>query len=89
MDIISIWSQWHSLSREQIEDKAFVQQVLGTKVVFCISAKDVPEEFKVDGQITDESLKTMPGHGARIRLININMTVLILISRLLQTIWDH
>lgn len=42
---------------EQIEDKAFVQQVLGTKVVFCISAKDVPEEFKVDGQITDESLK--------------------------------
>ena len=57
MDIISIWSQWHSLSREQIEDKAFVQQVLGTKVVFCISAKDVPEEFKVDGQITDESLK--------------------------------
>lgn len=57
MDIISMWSQWHSLSREQIEDKAFVQQVLGTKVVFCISAKDVPEEFKVDGQITDESLK--------------------------------
>ena len=34
-----------------------MQQVLGTKVVFCISAKDVPEEFKVDGQITDESLK--------------------------------
>lgn len=56
MDIISLWSQWHSLTPAQIEDKAFVQQVLGTKVVFCISAKDVPEEFKVDGQITDESL---------------------------------
>ena len=56
MDIISMWSQWHSLTQEQIEDKAFVQQVLGTKVVFCISAKDVPAEFKVDGQITDESL---------------------------------
>lgn len=53
MDIISIWSQWHSLSPEQIEDKAFVQQVKGTKVVFCISAKDMPEEFKVNGQITE------------------------------------
>lgn len=56
MDIISLWSQWHSLTPAQIEDKAFVQQVLGTKVVFCISARDVPEQFKVDGQITDESL---------------------------------
>ena len=52
-----ILNVYRSVSREQIEDKAFVQQVLGTKVVFCISAKDVPEEFKVDGQITDESLK--------------------------------
>lgn len=56
MDIISIWSQWHSLSPEQIEDKAFVQQVKGTKVVFCISAKDMPEEFKVDGEITEEGI---------------------------------
>ena len=56
MDIISIWSQWHSLSPEQIEDKAFVQQVKGTKVVFCISAKDMPEEFKVNGQITEEGI---------------------------------
>ena len=56
MDIISMWSQWHSLSKEQIEDKAFVQQVKGTKVVFCISAKDVPEEFKEEGEITDASL---------------------------------
>lgn len=56
MDIISMWSQWHSLSKEQIEDKAFVQQIKGTKVVFCISAKDVPEEFKEEGEITDASL---------------------------------
>lgn len=56
MDIISIWSQWHSLSKEQIEDKAYVQQIKGTKVVFCISAKDMPEEFKVDGQITEEGI---------------------------------
>ena len=33
MDIISMWSQWHSLSREQIEDKAFVQQVLGLSLI--------------------------------------------------------
>lgn len=56
MDIISIWSQWHSLSPEQIEDKAFVQQVKGTKVVFCISAKDMPDVFKVDGEITEEGI---------------------------------
>ncbi len=56
MDIISMWSQWHSLSREQIEDKAFVQQIKGTKVVFCISAKDMPDEFKVDGEITEEGI---------------------------------
>ncbi|WP_418991068.1 glycoside hydrolase family 18 [Alistipes sp.] len=56
MDIISVWSQWHSLTPEQIADKAFVQQVLGAKVVFCISAKDMPEVFKVDGQITEDGI---------------------------------
>lgn len=56
MDIISMWSKWHSLNQEQIADKAFVQQVKGTKVVFCISAKDVPEEFKEDGVITEASI---------------------------------
>lgn len=56
MDIISVWSQWHSLSKEQMADKAFVQQILGAKVVFCISAKDMPAEFKVDGQITEEGI---------------------------------
>lgn len=56
MDIISVWSQWHSLSPEQIADKAFVQKTLGAKVVFCISAKDMPEVFKVDGEITEEGI---------------------------------
>ena len=31
MDIISIWSQWHSLTPEQIADKEFVQKIKGTK----------------------------------------------------------
>lgn len=56
MDIISMWSQWHSLSPEQIADKEFTQKVKGTKVVFCISAKDMPEHFKEDGVITDASI---------------------------------
>lgn len=56
MDIISMWSTWHSLNKQQMEDKAFVQEVLGTKVVFCISAKDVPSVFKEDGAITENSL---------------------------------
>ena len=30
MDIISIWSQWHSLTPEQIADKEFVQKIKGT-----------------------------------------------------------
>ncbi|MEG2491419.1 MAG: glycoside hydrolase family 18 [Alistipes sp.] len=56
MDIISIWSQWHSLNQAQIADKAFVQKIKGTKVVICISARDVPAEFKEDGKITDAAL---------------------------------
>ncbi len=62
MDIISMWSQWHSLTPAQIEDKAYVQQIKGTKVVICISARDVPTEFKefIEGGpehgITDASL---------------------------------
>lgn len=57
MDIISMWSQWHSLSPQQIADKEYVQKVLGTKVVFCISAKDCPSVFKEDGVITEASVE--------------------------------
>lgn len=56
MDIISMWSTWHSLNERQMADKAFVQNVLGTKVVFCISAKDCPEVFKENGVITEASV---------------------------------
>lgn len=56
MDIISMWSQWHSLTPEQIADKEYTQKIKGTKVVFCISAKDMPEHFKEDGVITDASI---------------------------------
>lgn len=56
MDIISMWSKWNDLNEEQIADKAFVQQILGTKVVICISAKSVPDEFLEEGEITETSL---------------------------------
>ncbi|MEG0808467.1 MAG: glycoside hydrolase family 18, partial [Alistipes sp.] len=56
MDIISLWSQWHSLNQAQIDDKAFVQKIKGTKVVICISARDVPAEFKENGEITDAAI---------------------------------
>lgn len=56
MDIISLWSQWWSLTDAQMKDKEFVQKVRGTKVVFCISAKDVPAIFKEEGVITEASL---------------------------------
>lgn len=58
MDIISIWSQWHSLTQQQKDDKAFVQQIMGTKVIFTIFAHDVPEQFLVDGKVTPEGLAT-------------------------------
>lgn len=57
MDIISIWSQWHSLTPEQIADKEYVQKVKGTKVTFTIFLDDLPEEFKVDGEITDDAIE--------------------------------
>lgn len=56
MDIISIWSQWHSLTPEQMADKEFVQKVKGTKVTYTIFAHEVPEPFLVDGRVTPEGL---------------------------------
>lgn len=60
MDILSMWGTWHSLSKAHMADKEFVQKTLGTKIVICILAKDVPAIFKEggteDGEITDESL---------------------------------
>ncbi|MGM9752956.1 MAG: glycoside hydrolase family 18 [Candidatus Cryptobacteroides sp.] len=57
MDVISIWSGWSNLSREQIEDKEFVQQVKGTKVTFTIFLNDLPSEFKENGEITDAAIE--------------------------------
>ncbi len=56
MDIISMWSQWHSLTEQQMADKAEIQQLRGTRVVYCISARDIDERFKENGQITEASL---------------------------------
>lgn len=49
MDIISIWSQWHSLTPEQMADKEFVQKVKGTKVTYTIFLHDLPKEFHCEG----------------------------------------
>ena len=57
MDIISIWSQWHSLTPEQIADKEFVQKIKGTKVTFTIFSDKMPEPFLTEiggGEYTDE-----------------------------------
>ena len=56
MDIISIWSQWHTLTPQQKADKEFVQKVMGTKVIYTIFAHEVPEQFLVDGEVTPEGL---------------------------------
>lgn len=60
MDIISIWSQWHSLTPEQIADKEFVQKVKGTKVTFTIFSDKMPEPFLTEiggGEYTDEAIE--------------------------------
>lgn len=56
MDIISIWSQWHTLTPQQMADKEFVQKIMGTKVIYTIFAHEVPEQFLVDGEVTPEGL---------------------------------
>lgn len=56
MDIISIWSQWHSLTPSQKKDKEFVQKVKGTKVTFTIFAEKVPEIFWNEGQIDSTAI---------------------------------
>lgn len=49
MDIISIWSQWHTLTPEQMADKEYVQKVKGTKVTYTIFLHDLPTEFRCEG----------------------------------------
>mgnify|MGYP004557413481 FL=1 len=58
MDIISIWSQWHSLTKEQQEDMRAVQEIKGTKVTYTIFLNNLPDEFKVNGETTDEGIET-------------------------------
>ena len=57
MDIISIWSQWHSLTKEQQEDMRTVQELKGTKVTYTIFLNNLPDEFKIDGETTDEGIE--------------------------------
>lgn len=60
MDIISIWSQWHSLTPEQKADIEFVQKIKGTKVTFTIFSDKMPEPFLTEiggGEYTDEAIE--------------------------------
>lgn len=56
MDIISIWSQWHSLTPEQIADKEYVQKVKGTKVTFTTFLDNIPAEFRAGDTPTEEEI---------------------------------
>ena len=58
MDIISIWSQWHSLTPEQMADKEYVQKVKGTKVTFTTFLDNIPEEFRAGDVPTEEEIAT-------------------------------
>lgn len=59
MDIISIWSQWHTLTPQQKADKEFVQKTLGTKVTYTIFSDKLPEPFLEigNGEYTDEAIE--------------------------------
>lgn len=50
MDIIALWGEdnWYGLTPTQMKDKEYVQNVLGTKVVFTIFAHEVPAPFTSD-----------------------------------------
>ena len=45
VDIVSIWDNGLQLSAEKMKDLKFVQEVKGTKVVFCRILKDVGDGF--------------------------------------------
>lgn len=59
MDIISIWSQWHTLTPAQVADKEFVQKVKGTKVTYTIFSNVMPEPFAsmYDDPYCDEAIE--------------------------------
>lgn len=60
MDIISIWSQWHSLTPEKIADMEYVQKVKGTKVTYTIFSDKMPEPFAsmwADDPYCDEAIE--------------------------------
>lgn len=56
MDIISIWSQWHSLTPEQMADKEYLQKVKGTKVTFTTFLDNIPAEFRAGEVPTHEEI---------------------------------
>lgn len=65
MDIISIWSQWHSLTPEQIADKEYVQKVKGTKVTFTTFLDNLPAEFRAGEVPTEEEIAVFAKAWAR------------------------
>lgn len=46
IDIVAIWSSYHSLSAEQIDDLKYVQEKHGTRVVFTVFSHNISNFFK-------------------------------------------
>ncbi|MFQ7503134.1 MAG: glycoside hydrolase family 18 [Alistipes finegoldii] len=76
MDIISIWSQWHTLTPQQMADKEFVQKTLGTKVTYTIFSDKLPEPFLEigNGEYTDEAIEAYAKPIAKTRWTSISTT---------------
>lgn len=76
MDIISIWSQWHTLTPQQKADKEFVQKTLGTKVTYTIFRINCPNRSLKSAtvNIPTRPLKPMQKPIAKTRWTSISTT---------------
>lgn len=45
VDVISIWGDYRGLTKKQLDDLRFVQNVKGTRVSFTVFAHRIPDEF--------------------------------------------
>lgn len=57
MDMISLWGSWSNLSEGKKADLKYVQEVKGTKVVFCSFTQYVGQGFTPEEYNTDEATR--------------------------------
>lgn len=50
VDVVSIWGGWNVMTPEKMEDMRYVQEVRGTKILFCFIVHDLGDQLTPNGE---------------------------------------